>query len=168
MDAVVQEILDSSNDPEVEHSHNAAALCEQLGGDGHRKGGRPWSSTANQGSCRRAMRMMKDLACEGSTVTIASGDVGEEYYFESTSDGSEKLKNESTDKWGNNFPPGAKVIHCKFYAAVDVDQGAYNLNEEKLAFVYAATIRNICCDLAIKQVRGKDIFYVSEEQHLDI
>ncbi|KAL9976979.1 hypothetical protein ACROYT_G014330 [Oculina patagonica] len=60
-------------------------------------------------------------------------------------------KNESTDKWSNTFPPGAEMIHGKFYAAVDVDHGAYNLNKEKVAFVYAATFWNICCDLAIKQ-----------------
>lgn len=60
------------------------------------------------------------------------------------------------------------MIRGKFYAAVDVDERAYNLNEEKEAFVSAATIQYICCDLAIKQVRGKDIFDVSEEQHLNI
>jgi len=30
MDAVVQEILDSSNDPEVEHTHDAAGEVENL------------------------------------------------------------------------------------------------------------------------------------------
>ncbi|KAL9976975.1 hypothetical protein ACROYT_G014326 [Oculina patagonica] len=111
----------------------------------------------------------KDLACKGSTVAIASGHIGEEYYLLKVRVmAARSSKNESTDKWGNTFPPGAEMIHGKFYAAVDVDHGAYNLNKEKEAFVYAATFRNICCDLAIKQVRGEDFFYVSEEQHLDI
>lgn len=60
------------------------------------------------------------------------------------------------------------MIRGNFYAAQDVDQRTYALNQEKEAFVYAATIRFICCDLAIKQVNGKDVFCVSEEQHLDI
>ena len=47
---------------------------------------------------------MKDLVCKGSTVAIASGDIGEEYYLlKVMSDGSEQLKNESTDEWGNTM-----------------------------------------------------------------
>lgn len=55
-----------------------------------------------------------------------------------------------------------------FYPAKDHAQGAYTLNEEKEAIAYAATICFSCSDFAIKQINGKDEFYISEKHHLDI
>ena len=55
-----------------------------------------------------------------------------------------------------------------FYPAKDHAQGAYTLNEEKEAIAYAATICFSCSDFAIKQINGKDEFYISEKRHLDI
>ena len=112
---------------------------------------------------------LKDLACKASTVAIASGDAQREYYLlKVTSDGTEVLQNVTTDAWENTFPPGAEVVRGSFYLAEDNAQRAYTLDEEKEAIVYAATIRFICSDFAIKHINGKDCSFVSEEQHLDI
>ena len=112
---------------------------------------------------------LKDLACKVSTVAIASGDAEREYYpLKVTSDGTEVLQNVTTDAWQNAFPPGAEVVRGSFYLAEDYAQRAYTLDEEKEAIVYAATIRFICSDFAIKRINGKDCSCISEEQHLDI
>ena len=110
---------------------------------------------------------LKDLACKVSTVAIASGDAEREYYLlKVTGDGTEVLQNVTTDAWQNTFPPGAEVVRGFFYLAEDYAQPAYTLDEEKEAIVYAATIRFICSDFAIKHINGKDCSCISEEQHL--
>ena len=113
--------------------------------------------------------LLKDLACKGSTVAIASGDAEREYYLlKVKSNGTEVLQNVTTDGWENTFPPGAEVVCGSFYLAEDYVQRAYTLDEENEGIVYVATIRFICSDFAIKHVNGKDCSCVSEEQHLDI
>ena len=59
----------------------------------------------------------------------------------------------------------------KLFQAISIwpkTQGVYTLNEGKETIVYAATICFICSGFAIKQINGKDGFYISEKQHLNI
>lgn len=60
------------------------------------------------------------------------------------------------------------MVRGSFYLAEDYAQRAYTLDEENEGIVYAATIRFICLDFAIKHINGKDWSCVSIEQHLDI
>jgi hypothetical protein len=90
------------------------------------------------------------LACKDTVVAVASGDIGEDYYLlKVTADGPEDLNHPLTDDWGAEYPPGAKVLRGLFLEKCKRLQNSqlYRVLKDKVAVVYAATVRYICQEL---------------------
>ena len=110
---------------------------------------------------------------KGSTVAIASADVGEDYYLlKVTSDYPETLKSHVTDDFNVSYPAGATVIQGHFFERVDSQTSSPNrlfkLISNQTAYVYAATVRFICSELQEHTEDGVQLFTVLEAEHLDI
>ena len=112
---------------------------------------------------------IKELVGVDTTVAIASGDAGEEYYLMKTLGGVEKLKKRSTDSWGSTYRAGVEVFRGYFYLLHQRQQFGrmYKLDTDKEAMVYAASIRFLCPELPLDE-DYPGTFHVSEELHLDI
>lgn len=110
-----------------------------------------------------------DLTCKGCTVAIASADQGEDYYlFKLSEDGPFILDSLLKDDWGSEYPSGAKVIKGNFLVksgSCDHSSQAYRLIEDRIAVVYAATVRFICQDLEMS-VNGD--YVIDQKQHEEI
>ena len=111
-----------------------------------------------------------DLISANTTVAIASGDVHEDYYLlKVLGNGAEVLSKTTKDDYGAKYNVGVQVLRGHFYVKETVRQHVYQLITNKVAIVYAATARFICSDLdSIQTAQGKELFSLSEHQHLDI
>ena len=114
-----------------------------------------------------------DLITKDSTVAIASGDASADYYLlKVLSDQPEILERPVKDAWNVHYPTGAEIIRGFFYDRVNCDSSSpdlcYKLISDKIAYVYAATVRFICSDLQECLVGESTLFKVLEAEHLDI
>ena len=112
-----------------------------------------------------------DLVAKDSTVGIAAGDRGEDYYLlKVTSYGSEVLNRPTTHGWGATFPAGANILRGHFHIGEQGDAMVYWLDQSKEAIVYAAMVRFIhgTFNLVTDGSEGRLSFKVPEPQHLDI
>ena len=114
-----------------------------------------------------------DLVSKNSTVAIASGDVGEDYYLLNViSDHAEILRSNVTDDWNAQYRAGSKVIRGHFYERVDCQQSSSNrffrLVTDKTGYVYSSTVRFICSELEELAQNSEKLFKLSEAEHLDI
>ena len=88
-----------------------------------------------------------------------------------TGKGCEVLRDSVTDEWGVTFRANTEEIKGSF---IRQDRSpscqSYILNDQKLAYVYAATIRYICTDVDEEVVvnRNEKLFRLPEEIQLDI
>ena len=113
------------------------------------------------------------LITKDSTVAIASGDALADYYLlRVLSDQPEILERPVKDAWNARYPTGAKIIRGFFYDRVNCDSSSpdlyYQLIGDKIAYVYAATVRFICSDLQECSVGESKVFKLLEAEHLDI
>ena len=111
-----------------------------------------------------------DLISFNSIVTIASGDVHEDYYLlKVLGNGAEVLSKSTTDDWGAKYNAGVEVLRGHFYVKETAGQHVFQLVTTKVAIIYAATARFICSELeTIQTAQGKKLFSLPEQQHLDI
>ena len=95
-----------------------------------------------------------DLITKDSTVAIVSGDASADYYMyllRVLLDQPEILESPVKDAWNAHYPTGADIICGFFYQRVNYDSSSpnlyYQLISDKIAYVYATTVRFICSDL---------------------
>ena len=94
---------------------------------------------------------------------------GEDYYLlQVTWDGPEGISAEESDDWGASYPPGAEIIRGYFLIGKLMRYFPYHyqLNLEKQAAVYAATMRFICPELSVSDIHATLLVY--EALHMDI
>ena len=106
-------------------------------------------SVVTRGDVSDALQGIKQLATKGA---IASAHKGEDYYLlQITGDGPEVISAEESDDWGASYPPGAEIIRGYFLIRKHTRHFPfhYQLNLEKKAAVYAATMRFICPELPV-------------------
>lgn len=94
-----------------------------------------------------------DLAAKGSVVAIAAADDPDfEYYLlKVTSDGLIDLKEAITDDYGCTFPRGSVGLRGNFFIRENIIDMTYKLDEKKIAFVLAGTVRHVCGELKRKR-----------------
>ena len=129
-------------------------------------------SVVTRGDVSDALEGIKQLATKGAIVAIASADRGENYYLlQVTGDRPEVISAEESDDWGTSYPPGAKIIHGYFLIRKRTRHFPYHyqLNLEKKAAVFAATMRFICPELSVSDIHTTPLVYeIPEALHMDI
>ena len=68
------------------------------------------------------------------------------------------LENYFIDDYGFTALKGELVLKGHFYLRVNLHDMTVALNEEKVAVIYAAAVRHICCELENRR-RGRKIIY---------
>ena len=128
------------------------------------------SRATTRSETSEALNSIKDLLSKNTTVAIASGDPGEEYYLlKITGNGPEHLEKRLKDDWGMSFPSGAEVLRGHFFVRrEDPSLHSYYLEKGKAAVVYAATARYICPQLQSRLANNTEVVELSEQLHLDI
>lgn len=112
-----------------------------------------------------------DLAAKGSTVAIAAyEDQDYDFYLlKVTSEGVEELEEPLTDDYSCHYPSGSAVLKGHFFLRENITDMTYTLDINRLAVVYAATVRHICSELSVKKRRQtKPIYKLSLAQHEEI
>ena len=129
-------------------------------------------SVVTRGDVSDALEGIKQLATKGAIVATASADRGEDYYLlQVTGDGPEVISAEESDNWGASYPPGAEIIRGYFLIRKRTRHFPYHyqLNLEKKAAVYAATMRFICPELSVFDIYATPLVYeIPEALHMDI
>ena len=101
-----------------------------------------------------------DLARKGSIVAVAAEDdpISEYYLFKFTSKGVKELENDILDDYGFTVLTGESSPNGQFYLRLNLHDMTFMLNEKKVAVIYAATVRHICCELENRR-NGRKIVY---------
>ena len=91
------------------------------------------------------------------------------YLLKVTSEGVEELEEPLTDDYSCHCPRGSCVLKGHFYLRENIQDMTYTLDIKHLAVAYAATVRHICSELAVKKKsRNKPIYKLSLAQHEEI
>ena len=125
-----------------------------------------------RGDVADALEGIKQLATKDAIVAIAAADRGEDYYLlQVTGEGPEVITAEESDDWGASYPPGAEIIRGHFLVRkrTRLPPYHYQLNVEKTAAVYAATMRFICPELCVSDISATPpVYEIPEALHMDI
>ena len=82
-----------------------------------------------------------------------------------TSDGVEQLSENFTDDYQCHYYQGSEILKGHFYLRDNIHDMTYTLDKKKVAAVFAATVRHICSNLAVKKRNKKSIYKLSLMQH---
>ena len=112
---------------------------------------------------------LTELVQKGSVVAIAAENPTYDYYLmKVTSDGAERLTENTTDSYGNCFLRNTVVFKGHFFEAENKLDRVYKLDTKHQAIVYVETVRYIANEMEPIKKGRKISFHIPLDLHEDI